>query len=105
MANKVLNKTQLLNILFNNGKQIRSFGIDRIGVFGSFVRDTDIHKKSDVDFVIDFKKGKKTPDNLFDLGFFLEDILGRKVELITRESLRPPYGPKILKTVEDVRIG
>ena len=39
-----------------------------------------------------------------DVAFLLEEILGRKVELITPEALSPHIGPHILKEVERVPI-
>jgi len=104
MLAAVANKESLLTLLKENGPQIRAYGIQKLGLFGSFVRDREIHKKSDVDFLVDFKKGQKTFRNLMNLGYFLEELLGRKVELITRESLSPYIGPHILKEVQDVAL-
>ena len=39
-----------------------------------------------------------------DLSFFLEELLGRRVELVTLESLSPHIGPHILREVERVPI-
>jgi predicted nucleotidyltransferase len=98
MAAQVSNKAELLHRLSENGKLIRSFGIDRISLFGSFARDTRIKKNSDIE------PGKKSFDNLVDLGFFLEELLGRKVELLTRESLKSDTGKQILASAEDIAI-
>lgn len=85
-----------------NAAQIRAFGIDRISVFGSFARDTQIKPSSDIDLILDFAPGKKSFDNLVDLGDFLENLLGRKVELLTRESLRSTTGKYILSTAKEI---
>lgn len=102
MNTAVVNKASVLSLLKANEPQLRAYGIQRMGLFGSFARDHAIHKKSDVDFLVDFKKGEKTFRNLMNLGYFLEDLLGRKVELVTTESLSPYIGPRILKEVQDV---
>lgn len=104
MAPKVLNKAELLYCLSQNGKTIRSFGIERMYVFGSFVGDSKIKTNSDVDFVLEFKAGQKSFDNIVDLGDFLEQLLGRKVELLTRESLKSDTGKHILASSEEVSI-
>lgn len=104
MFPQVSNKAELLRRLSQNGNVIRSFGIERISLFGSFVRDTTIKKNSDIDFVLEFKPGQKNFDNLVDLGDFLEELLGRKVELLTRESLKSAAGKHILATSEEVAI-
>ncbi|MES2329997.1 MAG: nucleotidyltransferase domain-containing protein [Bacteroidota bacterium] len=95
-------KAEVLELLRQNGDRIRNFGVSGLGLFGSFVRDQSINPESDVDFLLDFTQGQKTYRNLMDLGYFLEDLLGRKVELVTRESLSPYIGPHILQTVEHV---
>ena len=104
MEPKVSNKTELIYRLESNATRIRSFGIHRISIFGSFAHNTNIHSSSDVDFILDFSPGKKTFDNLVDLGDFLEELLGRKVELLTRESLKSSTGKYILSTAQDILI-
>lgn len=82
----VINKETLLQKLSSHRNQIKSFGVKELGLFGSFATDT-VHAGSDVDFLVDFDPGKKTYDNFMDLSFYLEDLLGRKVELVTAQSL------------------
>lgn len=57
---------------------------------------------SDVDLLVEFAAGKKTLDNFVALSFLLEELLGRRVELVTPESLSPYVGPCILREVEYV---
>ena len=76
-------------------------GVQSIRLFGSFLRD-EIHEDSDIDLLVDFYPGKKIFDNFMDLAFFLETSLGRKVELVTPQSLSKHLGPHILKEVEYV---
>ncbi|MBU3714287.1 MAG: nucleotidyltransferase family protein [Ferruginibacter sp.] len=97
-------KAELLTLLFNHKDTIKSFGVNDLGLFGSFVTGKNINKDSDVDFLIEFSPNKKTYDNFIGLTFFLEELLGRKIELVTRESLSPYIGPHILKQVEHVGI-
>ncbi len=96
-------KSELIELLKKHRSEINKFGVIQLGVFGSFVRD-EANEKSDIDFIVDFKKGEKSLRNLVGLGDFLESITGRKVELITRASLSPYLGPKILTTAEYVSI-
>ena len=44
--------------------------------------------------------GQKAFDAFMELSFYLEEILQRKIELVTMESLSPYIGPHILKEVE-----
>lgn len=96
----VQTKAQVLSLLQASRLEIKRFGVRRCGVFGSFVRDNKIHDKSDVDILVDFEPDQKTFDNFMQLSFFLEDLFGRAVDLITIESLSPYIGPRILAEVE-----
>ena len=94
-------KNTVIEILRANEASIRSYGVTKIGIFGSVARG-EHHAGSDVDLLVEFKKGTKTFDNFINLVFFLEELLGRKVELITTDSLSPYIGPRILEEVEYV---
>jgi predicted nucleotidyltransferase len=101
MSFSVKDKSILLQILQEHKSKILSFGVLRIGLFGSFVRN-EATELSDVDFIVEFKKGEKSFDNYIDLAYYLQEILGRKIELLTPQSLSPYIGPKIMKEVEYV---
>ncbi len=95
----VQNKEQIFQRIADNRSVIGEFGVHRVGVFGSFATGKQ-NAESDIDLLVDFRPGKKSFDSFMNLAFFLEDILGRKVDLVTRESLSPYIGPKILAEVE-----
>ena len=99
----VNNKEKLLSLIIANGERIRAYGVKAIGLFGSFVRNEQ-NEESDVDLIVEFEEDKKTYKNFIGLAYYLEDILGRKVELLTPESLSPYIGPHIMKEVEYVAI-
>ncbi len=71
-------------------------GVRRIGLFGSYVRGEE-REESDIDLIVEFDAGKKNYDNFIELCFFLEELLGRKVDLLTPESLSPFIRPFIEK--------
>lgn len=95
----VQNKQQIFQRLSEHETELKRFGVKRFGLFGSFQRGQQ-STKSDIDFLVEFESGKKSFDNFMNLAFFLEDLLERKVDLITTESLSPHIGPKILREVE-----
>ncbi len=95
----VQTKEQILSLLQAHQLELRRFGVRRCGLFGSFVRN-ESHHQSDVDILVEFEPEQKTFDHFMQLAFFLEDLLGRKVDLITTESLSPYIGPHILREVE-----
>lgn len=67
--------------------------IKRAYIFGSSVKG-DFTDKSDVDFIVDIDdtiEPVKLGGHLWDLTFELEELLGRKVDLLTSRSLKNPY--------------
>lgn len=80
---------------------ILALGVVRLALFGSVLRGTT-GPESDVDLLVSFAEGAKTFDHFFTLCELLEEILGRRVELITTEALSPHIGPKILAGAQDV---
>jgi predicted nucleotidyltransferase len=101
MNTPVQMKEEALALIEEHQDQIRALGVRRLGLFGSFVRGRQ-QAESDVDLLVEFEPDKKTFDNLIQLGFFLEDLLKRRVELVTPESLSPYIGPYILQEAEYV---
>jgi uncharacterized protein len=92
-------KRDLFALLAKHQEQLKQFGVKRWGVFGSFARGQQ-NTRSDVDILVEFEQGKKSFDNFMHLAFFLEEQVGRRVELVTPESLSPHIGPHILREVE-----
>jgi predicted nucleotidyltransferase len=92
-------KQDVFKILHQNQVRLKALGVNRIGLFGSFVRGEQ-HHDSDIDLLVEFEAGQKTFDAFMHLSFLLEEILQRRVELVTLESLSPHIGPHILKEVE-----
>ena len=65
-----------------NIEDIKKYGVKRIGLLGSYVRN---EQKSESDILVGFERGKKTFDNYMDLKFFLEYLFNRKVDLVVIE--------------------
>ena len=103
MATRVETKEEVVQRLINASQKLASFGVISIGLFGSFARGQQT-QNSDVDILVDFLPDQHSFDNLMDLSFFLEDLFGRDVELVTTQSLSPHIGPHILQEVERVAI-
>ena len=100
----VKTKENIFTLIQGYQSQIRSFGVKRLGLFGSFVREEQ-HDDSDVDVLVEFEQGQKSFDNFMQVAFLLEDLLGRQVELVTPDALSPYIGPHILREVEYVSFG
>jgi predicted nucleotidyltransferase len=97
----ISSKQILLSELGKNADTFRSLGVERLGIFGSFVRNT-MNDQSDVDVLVEFLPGMKSFNNLYAVHSFLQDLTQRKVEIVTKESLSPYIGPRIIQEVEYV---
>jgi len=97
----VASKDDITLLLKLNKSQIQQFGAKSIGLFGSFMTNNQ-NDSSDIDLLVEFDKDKKNFDNFINLALFLEDLFGRKVELITTESISKYLKPSILNQVEYV---
>ena len=103
MNKQVSTKDDIINLLLEEQERLVSLGVVSIGLFGSFVRG-DQNSSSDIDFLVEFRPEKHKFDNFMEVSFLLEELLGRKVEVVTPEGLSPHIAPHILKEIEHVPI-
>ena len=103
MASRVDSKDAAVQRLLGAKHRLASLGVTSIGLFGSFVRGEQT-PSSDVDVLVEFTPDKHSFDNFMDVSLLLEELFGRKVELVTPEALSPHIGPRILREVERVPI-
>jgi len=95
----MLDSEKILELIHKNQNEIKKFGVKRIGLFGSYLRNNQ-KTNSDIDILVEFKKGKKTFDNYMDLKFFLESLFNHNVDLAIKEALRIELKPNILRSVK-----
>jgi len=91
-----INRSAILELLVQRRQEITArFGVKRVALFGSAARD-ELDAASDVDVLVEFD-GPATFDGYMDLKFYLEDLLGRPVDLVTDKALRKELRPYIEK--------
>ncbi len=95
----MLSKKEIIQSLLESKEKIRKYGVKRIGLFGSVVRNEQA-EGSDIDVLVEFEKGKKTFDNYMELKFFLEEQLQRKVDLVISDALKPQIKPYVMREIE-----
>lgn len=89
-----MNKKLALELLTRSKPELQSrFGVTRLALFGSTARDTAT-SGSDVDVLVAFD-GPATSRRYFGVQFYLEDLLGCPVCLMTEKALRPELRPYI----------
>jgi len=82
-----MGKDEVLRLIRSHTKELDSFNVKSLAVFGSAARD-ESHALSDIDILVEFQD-KATFDQYMKLKFFLEDTLGCPVDLVTRKALKP----------------
>jgi predicted nucleotidyltransferase len=89
----IRNREEILKILEENRNIIRSYGVRRLGLFGSCARGECI-EASDLDFVVEFER--KSFDAYMDLKLFLEELFGCPVDLVISDTIKPRLRTTIL---------
>jgi hypothetical protein len=82
---------------------LRTFGVTRIGLFGSVVRG-EASDQSDVDILVEFDPAQKTYRNFFGTATYMEELIGHPVDLVTPQALSPYIKPHVLKDIRYVEI-
>jgi uncharacterized protein len=96
-----MNKLNALRLLRDHKATLcQRFGVRHLSLFGSTARD-EAREGSDVDVLVEFD-GPATSDRYFGLQFYLEDLFGCPVDLVTDKALRPELRPYIEK--EAIRV-
>ena len=103
MVTAVKTKKELIERILSAQDKISSYGVTQLGIFGSFVRD-EADETSDVDFFVHFDPNYKTLKNFVGLANYLKTLLGRKVEIVTPQSLNKFIGKYIQQEVEYVTL-
>jgi predicted nucleotidyltransferase len=76
----------------------KEYGVKKIGFFGSVVRNEQ-SESSDIDVLIEIQEEALSLIKYMKLKFFLEEILGRKVDLVLNRAIKPRLRERILKEV------
>lgn len=90
---------QIFDILKAHKDDLKALGAQKIALFGSVVRQQET-SESDVDVLVDFDP-KKGLFVFVELKLYLEDLLGKKVDLVTKNGLHPALKDKILKEAKN----
>ena len=77
-----------------NRRALKRYGVRSLALFGSAARNK-MRKSSDIDVLVQFDK--TTWANYIGLKFYLEDLLGREVDLVTPKALKPATKPSVEK--------
>lgn len=89
-----MNVDRTLQLLAEHkGYLAKRFGVTELALFGSTARGNPRYD-SDIDVLVSFD-GPATSERYFGVQFYLEDLLGRPVDLVTEKGLRSELRPYI----------
>lgn len=87
---------EIIAILRDHKEELaRKFGVKELAIFGSYARG-EATPESDLDLLVEFTE----PPGLFrflELERYLSELLGERVELVSRQALKPHIGQRILR--------
>jgi len=89
------NPIDVLSLLAACRPELREHGVTGLWLFGSAARG-ELTVASDLDLLVEFER----PVSLFEFARLqrrLQELLGRRVDLVTREALKPPLRERILR--------
>lgn len=85
---------EIIELIREQRDPIRRMGVKEIGVFGSFARGEQ-RPDSDVDILVEMEG--RTFDSYMNLLFFLEDLFGRQVDLVDKDTIKPLLRNRVLR--------
>ena len=95
-----MNANQIIDRIQDRQEQLDAFCVRSLALFGSIARGEE-HVDSDVDILVAFE-GPVTFDQYIDLTLFLEDLLGRRADLVTEQGLREALRPTVERELRRV---
>ncbi len=82
-----MKREEVIRLLRENMDEIKKFGVKRIGIFGSVVRN-EATDESDVDIVVEFEEHRGGMKDFIGLIDFLEDLFGHQVDVLTPGGIK-----------------
>ena len=96
-----MNRDEVLDALRQHKQVLRErFDVTGLALYGSFARN-QATPESDVDILVRFG-GPATSKSYFGTLFYIEDLLERRVDLVTDKALRPEFRPFVEQEALDV---
>lgn len=96
---QVSSREDVVTRIKTHRRALSKYGVKSLALFGSAARNK-IRKSSDIDILVQFNKS--TWANYIGLKFYLEDLLGREVDLVTPKAVKPATKPSIEKDLHYV---
>jgi len=83
-----MKRDEAISLLQAHEAELKRMGVDHLYLFGSTARD-DARPDSDIDLFFDHERGKLGLYELIDVKEYTAEILGRKADIMSRNSIHP----------------
>ena len=101
MISKVKTFIEIKEIVQKNKEDLKEkYGLKEIGIFGSYAKGMQ-NENSDIDMLVEVERPMGIV-KFIKLGNYLSQLLGIKVDLVTKKALKPYIGEQILQEVQYV---
>jgi hypothetical protein len=94
---RILTKADILETLRSHRPSLEHFSVKAIALFGSYAKGAP-SDSSDLDFVVEFSR--PTYDNFTNLERFLEELFGRRVDILTPAGVDSIRVPRISEDIK-----
>lgn len=95
-----MQREDLISTIRQQQSTLYAMGVKSLDLFGSIVRG-EARPDSDIDLLVEFQ-APPSFDRYMDVKLYLEELIGRRVDLVTRAALKPRLRPSI--EAEAVRV-
>jgi predicted nucleotidyltransferase len=92
-----VNKSEVIKKLASFEDELKKFSVKDLYLFGSYARE-EAGEQSDLDILVEFEAGAQI--GLFEFARLrrqLSELLGREVDLVTPDAIRPEMKDQILR--------
>ena len=100
LCNHHMIRSNVISLLREHSIQLKRLGVKSLSLFGSVARGEE-RPDSDVDILVEFE-GPLTFDRFMDTKFYLEELLGRKVDLVVPQAIKPRMKPHVMQDLVHV---
>jgi predicted nucleotidyltransferase len=85
----------VLALIHKHRPELKKFGVVSLAIFGSVARGEET-PESDIDILVEYQ-GPATFDRFMDTKYYLQELLGCKVDLVTPQAIKPRMKPYIMQ--------
>ena len=92
----MLTKEEIIRNVEEKRKMLKALGVKKLVLFGSYAKDEQ-KKDSDIDFLVEFEKGRGLFDDVVNTLKVLKDLFGKDIDLVKKHLIRKEFKEYVLE--------